>query len=133
MSISPRNEFHPNSGYTDPVVVEKNHEWVMKFGSSRSVNTGWKTVLRDFGKEKHKIIAMNTGTWFGPLICNNNNTLYELHFADDSPLSSILKELSVRPDVTIVWRDTAPGGMCYKNNQTWVYDIYMNNSDFLFV
>lgn len=74
---------------------------------------------------KNKIVVINVGAWFLPeRIWHKNSTtfirpdtneviaVYESHFVEDSPLSNALQHLMNNHGVTVIWRDTTPGGIC---------------------
>ena len=69
-------------------------------------------------------LIINTGAWFSPSIIDSFNgqrvidnedlliSVYKSHFAPNGELMRTLKALAATHNISVIWRDTTPGGMC---------------------
>jgi hypothetical protein len=84
-------------------------------------STLWYTHLK-LGKFTKKYVVINTGAWFGHVrhVHDNRNVNYienyRAHFSEDSNLIQLVKSL-VLDNVTVIWRDTSPAGVCGLTDQ----------------
>ena len=95
------------TGCTMNSVVLKNHPYVM--------SEDWYTMA---SSKRFSHVVINTGHWWSRNhIGDNHTTCFEQQFSKGSKLYNMLTKLVNYPDLTLIWRDITPGGICGKENQ----------------
>eukprot|EP01041_Mallomonas_annulata_P007409 gene7409-15132_t len=95
------------------------------YNISELINVGWDDRLIN-SPYKNKILILNSGAWWTPSYLHTSETesvdvdhmieIYKLHFAKGSYLDNILHRLT-KYNVTVIWRDTTPAGVCNHRNK----------------
>eukprot|EP01041_Mallomonas_annulata_P010447 gene10447-21800_t len=89
------------------------------------INPGWvdKVINSPY---KNRIVIINSGAWWHPInILISESTpvdmdgmveAYRKHFSRNGPMDRMLHHLT-NHNVTVIWRDTTPAGICNANNE----------------